>query len=499
MLQYKRQRCAQIIILGTFLFSSCMLQPPYQRETIDMPEQWRDEADNNSTVANIDWWRQFGDPILNALIIEALNDNQDLAIATARISEYRARLGIVNSNLYPQIGLQAFRARQKVSQTLPESLIFSEFINNPALGQLGRFPIYTNDFEVLLNASYELDLWGKLRSASAAAFADLLAQVEARSTVVLSLVAAVANSYVQLRSYDQQLIISQNTYNSRMQSAQLAQIRFKEGLTSELEVKQAEAEADEAAIQVIEFETLIEQQENLLCVLLGHAPTCITRGKTLDTWQEVPSVPAGLPSDLLEQRPDIRQAEEQLIAANARIGEAKALFFPDITLTGYYGFESAHLHNLFTNPSSTWQWVINLLQPIFTGGRIANQVDLSNAVALEAYHNYQQVILNALREVNDALIAHRQAKRAYIVQIERVHDLEEYLKLARIQYDNGLVDYLNVLDAERSLFRAQLDLAQTQASIYKTLIALYKALGGGWVIEAESLLPTDISSKHFWL
>jgi multidrug efflux system outer membrane protein len=229
--------------------------------------------------------------------------------------------------------------------------------------------------------------------------------------------------------------------------------------------------------------------------LIGHPPNTIVRGLPIDGWQLPPEVPAGLPSDLLEQRPDILQAEQQIIAANFRIGEARALYFPDITLTGYYGYESAELHRLFTDPSRTWQWMVNLLQPIFTGWRITSTVDLAQARKQEAVYNYLQTILTALQEVDDALIAHKNAKEAVLVEAKRVKDYSLYLHLATLQYQNGLVDYLNVLDAERRLYASQLDLAQGQAEVFITLVNIYKALGGGWVVDAENLMKEEWNSS----
>lgn len=491
------KRLFQVCYMGCFLLTmhSCVLYRPYKRPYSEVPDQWRVESDESSTTANVRWWQQLQDPILDELIEEALDNNQDLFVATARIAEFRARLGIVRSELFPQVAAEALFSRQRTSQNLPGEAPTSTSSSAGALGAL--FPAFdfipplSNNYQVFLNAAYELDLFGRLQSATDAAAADLLGQVEARRTVILTVVSSVAAAYIQLRQYDRQLTVSIQTVISRKESYHLAKLRFEEGLTSELEVKQAASELDEAVLQVIQFQTLIPQQENLISILVGHPPKAIERGLAVDEWQLPPEIPIGLPADLLDQRPDLLQAEQQIVAANARIGEARALYFPDITLTGYYGYQSDELHNLFANPSRAWQWAANLLQPIFTGGRITSTVDLTKAVKREAFYTYQQTILTALREVNDALIGHQNAKRALTAQYKRVHDLQDYLHLARLQYDNGLVDYLNVLDAERKLFTAQLDLAQSQALVFLTLVNLYKALGGGWVIDAENLMNEE--------
>lgn len=469
--------------------SSCVtLAPKYKRPLVEMPVEWRVPASTESTVDSVDWWNKLKDPVLDGLIDEALENNKDLKIAISRVAEYRARLGVVSSQLYPQITGQVSGSRMRNSQTTG---LFSDL--NSTTGPLGtifpnglQFSPFINDYTGVVNAAYELDLWGKIRSASASAYAELLAQIEVRRTVVLTLVGSVASSYITLRQYDEQLNVSQQTLDSRIASLKLAEIRFKEGLTSELEVKQAAAEVDEARIQVIEFDALIPQQENLISVLIGHPPASIQRGRSIYQWPEPVEIPAGMPADVLDQRPDILQAEELLIAANEKVGEARALLFPNITLTGYYGTESSQLHQLFTNPSRIGDIAGNLLQPIFEGGRILSTIDLANALKCEAYYNYQQTILTAFREVNNALIGHEQSKKALVAEHTRVEDLKGYLHLATLQYENGLVDYLNVLDAERRLFAAQLDLAEAQAIVFLTLVNIYKSLGGGWVIEADN-------------
>lgn len=478
---------------------SCVLYPPYRRPCMEMPEQWRVQSDETSTVVNIRWWEQFNDPVLNVLIQEALESNKDLGVATARVAEFRAQLGIVSSQFYPQIFAQGNFSRQRTSQTLAGNLFssFDQPQNEDDGGILAgllkglKISPYSNNYFVNFNASYELDLWGKIRSASDAAFADLIGQVYARRTTILTVVSSVASAYLQLRQFDRQLKISIQTFRSREESFELAKVRFREGLTSELEVAQAAAERDQAALQIIQLQTLIPQQENLLSVLIGHPPASIQRGQTMDGWELPPEVPTGLPADILEQRPDIMQAEEQIIAANFRIGEARALYLPDITLTGNYGYESAQLHELFTNPSRAWQWMINLLQPIFTGWRITSTVDLAVAQKEEALYNYLQVILTALQEVDNALIAHKNSKEALVIEFARERDLKTYLHLATLQYQNGLVDYLNVLDAERRLFEAQLDLAKGQADVFLTLVNIYKALGGGWVVDSENIMLNE--------
>lgn len=503
-------RVGIVVFLLTFLaFHSCNLSPKYQRPCVEMPDHWRVSTDETATTVNQRWWEQFRDPVLNALIEEALESNNDLRISTARIFQFQAQLGIVGSQLYPQIFGQGIASRQRTSQTLANDIALLNGDSNtsyPSYGggnagvvpELDRlFPVYNSNYFTAFTASYAMDLWGKIRNATRASYAELLGQYDARRTVILTVVSSVAASYILLRQYDMQLKVSIQTYESRKEYYRLAKIRFEEGLTSELEVVQAAAEMDEAEIQVIRYQTLIPQQENLLSILIGHPPAAIRRGLQVYEFGLAPEIPAGLPADILEQRPDIMQAEQQMLAANFRIGEAKALYFPDITLTGNYGVESAQLRDLFTSQSKVWQWMVNLLQPIFTGWKITSQVDLAKAKKQEAIYNYLQVILKAFREVDDALIGHVNAKREVVAEKTRVKDLQEYLHLATLQYDNGLVDYLNVLDAQRRLFDSQLDLAQQEADVFLTLVNIYKSLGGGWVVNAENMMNYEWTHQGY--
>jgi outer membrane protein, multidrug efflux system len=460
-----------LLFVTIILFPGCTLHPRYKRPCNEVPEHWRVPFDESSSYVNFAWWEQFQDPVLNCLIAEALANNKDLKVAIARVYEFYGQFLVATSGLYPQINGTFQALRQEVSIAL-----------TPFPSEFKRT---FNDFNCLLNASYDIDIWGRIRSGSEAAWARLLAQEDARQVVVLTVVSSLATAYIQMLQYDKQREISIRTYESRKKSYELAVARYEGGLTSELEVKQAESLMEGALVQVIEFEILIAQQENLISIIIGHPPQYIARGRNLDSLILPVEVPAGLPSEILEQRPDILRAEQELVAANAQIGVARAQFFPDISLTSYYGNESMDLHNLFTAPARTWLYGASLLQPFFTGGNLIGQLQVATAVEREAYYAYQQTVLNAFREVEDALISHTRTKDLVVVEKRRVEALRDALRLANLQYENGQVDYLNVLDTERFLFAAELDLAFEESKLFLTLVNIYKALGGGWVVEAD--------------
>jgi multidrug efflux system outer membrane protein len=337
-----------------------------------------------------------------------------------------------------------------------------------------------------LGVSFELDLWGKLRNATEAARAQLLATEENRRTVILTLVSQLANSYVQLLDLDQQLAVTRATLQTRSESVRINGLRFRAGLTSELDYQQAVAEYQNAAVQVPLLERQIGQQENAISLLLGRNPGTISRGVSLDRLA-MPQVPGGLPSELLERRPDIRGAEQQLIAANALIGVAKAAFFPSISLTGLFGVASTDLSDLFKGPSKTWQFAGALAQPIFTGGALTGQLQIAEAVQKQALLNYQQTIQTAFAEVDDSLIAVSKLRQQLKDEEAQVKALQRNLDLATLRYQNGYSDYLTVVDADRNLYSAQLQYVQSQGDLFSAMVSLYKAMGGGWIDEAERM------------
>ena len=466
-------RRTALLTLLALAFSGCMVGPNYQRPTVETPPSWRITNVQADNVADTAWWEQFDDPVLDELIRVALQENLDLQIAAARIDEFAGRYGFVRADLFPQVGASAFAGREK----------FTEETGNPVAP--GTDFTLTR-YSATLNAGWEVDLWGRIRRATEAARAELVGSEEGRRAVILSLVASVAGSYVNLRDLDRQLVIAQETAKSRGESLELFRIRLEGGFSSEVEYAQVKSQYEEALAAIPAFEKAIAQQENGLSVLLGRNPGPIPRGKTIDQLP-APAIPAGLPSELLDRRPDILQAEQSLVAANARIGVAKAAYFPTIGLTGAFGYASTDLSNLFSASGNVWSYGVPVSVPIFTAGKIAGDVQAAEAVQRQALAAYRQTVQSAFRDVNDALVDQARTREQLAAQARQVQALEKYYELARLRFDNGYTSYLEVLDAERSLFNAQLAYAQSQGVLLQAVINVYKAVGGGWVTEADRL------------
>jgi multidrug efflux system outer membrane protein len=461
------------LILVMFL-AGCAMGPDYKRPTVDSPKAWRVDEKEAKDMANTAWWEQFGDPVMNGLIDEALKQNYDIRIATARVDEYMGRYWVGRSGLFPQIGANASAGQNRISEQGASTAALSG-LKNPS-----------DSYQANFSGSWEIDIWGKLRRATEASRADLLSTEEARQAVILSLVSAIANGYINLRDLDKQLEVARRTAKTREDSYNLFKLRFEGGVISELELNQVKSEYEQALATIPQIEKQVTFQENALSLLLGRNPGPIARGKNIDELV-LPAVPAGLPSDLLERRPDIRQAEQALIAANARIGVAKAQFFPTISLTGLFGWSSTDLSNLFTGPAQVWSWGGNLAAPIFTGGSLMGQLRATEAIQQQTLFNYQSTVQTAFREVDNSLADQKRTREQLDAQKKQVGSLGEYARIARLRYDNGYTSYIEVLDAERSLFSAELSYAQTQGVLFAALVNLYKAMGGGWVVEADKL------------
>jgi outer membrane protein, multidrug efflux system len=455
---------AQGVVLG---------QGKYQSPNVETPRVYRGVADPNAppdpqTFGNAKWFEVFRDEQLQGLIREALLHNYDLREAVARIDEARALYGLERSNQFPTITGSADLT------TLGRSRDGELTLPTPA-------PKGRSFGSVLLNLlTFEVDIWGRLRKATQAAKADVLASEDARRAVITTIVSDVAASYFNLRELDFELEIAKRTLVSRQESMRIIRLRESRGVSNMLEVRQSEELVYDATEVIPALERSIEQQENFLSVLTGKNPGPITRGLGLTEEQTPPSVPPGLPSDLLERRPDIRSAEERLIAANARIDVARKAYFPRISLTGFLGFESSSLSNLFKPAQGIWGFIPQITQPIFTGGRLKSNVRFSQAERDLFLVNYERTIQNAFREVSDALIAYRKTKEVRVQRELLVETLQDRARLAYLRYNGGVSNLLEALDADRNLFEAELSLAQARRDELLTVVELYKSLGGGW-------------------
>ena len=460
-----------LIVVLLVLAGGCTVGPDYRRPQVDAPAGWRLADQEARDLADTAWWRQFGDPVLDGLIEEALRQNLDLRLAAARVEQYAGRYGATRADLFPQVGAGAEYSRARVTE-LGE--------NRPVAG----YKTTTDNFSAMVNAGWEIDLWGRIRRLTESAQADLLASEEARRGVVLTLVGDVAAAYVNLRALDRQLEISRRTAKTREDSYTLFQDRFSGGIISELELSQNRSQYEQALAAIPSLEKSVLLQENSLCLLLGRNPGSIARGRSIDELT-LPAVVAGLPSGLLERRPDIRQAEQNLIAANALIGAARAAYFPAISLTGAYGSASGDLSDLFKGPATIWQYAVPVSVPLFTAGKIAGNVRETEAMREQMLAAYQKAVQNGFREVNDGLVSQEATRRQLAAQKRQMDSLRQNVDIARLRYDNGYADYLAVLDADRSLFSVELDYTRTQADLHLAMIGLYKAMGGGWVSEAD--------------
>jgi outer membrane protein, multidrug efflux system len=450
------------------LASGCTVGPNYKKPAVDVPGTYRglapEETEKSDAVSLGDqkWWDVFQDQQLQSLIRTAVQQNYDVRIAAARILQAQAQLGITRADQFPTVSAGAGIADQR-----------------SARGKF--FPAFeTSTGQASVSAAWELDFWGKFRRATEAARANLVASEWARQEVLLTLVANVSGAYFQLRALDLELEISKRTLASRQESLRLTTILADRGSTSLLDVRQAEQLVFTAAAEIPSLEQQIEQEENLISILLGKNPDTVVRGQALTEQTRPPVVPAGLPSSLLERRPDIREAEQQLIAANAQIGVAKAAYFPQISLSGSAGLQSTALTNLFSGPSGTWDFGTSLAQPIFTAGRIRSNVRFAQAQQQASLLFYQQTIQGAFRSVSDGLIAYRKTREFRAQQELLFQSAQDAARLSHMRYSGGVTGYLEVLTNETNAFSAELGLVQAQLNELLALVQLYEALGGGW-------------------
>ncbi len=475
MRNYARSSCAfplwGLAVLAAAGGVSCTVGPEYTPPAAQIPAEFRFASEDAGIADELAWWGAFGDPVLDALIEEALRENRDIRVAAARVNEFAARIGVARAGQYPTVGYAGDGTRQQGAR---------EFTSDRGGERVSDL------FNAGLNFSWEIDVFGRIRRAENAAIADLGASAEDRRGVVLSLIASVANAYISLRSLDAQLEVSRAKLQTREESVRIFELRAERGVISGLELAQVRSEYERTAASIPALERQIAIAENGLSVLLGRAPAPVTRGKAIVDL-EMPQVPRVLPSDLLQRRPDLRGAERSMIAANERVGVAVASFYPSFSLSATLGLASSELADLFDDGSDTFAVSGSVLGPLFTGGRLESELGIAEARLSQAVEAYRQSILTALRETNDALVTRSTAREEAEAQQRQVDALRSYAELAEKRYDNGFVGYIEVLDAERDLFDAELERIRRVAARHAATIDVYKALGGPWVEEAERI------------
>ena len=452
----------------------CKVGPDYKRPEVDTPATYRRAAsDTNSpsgtnSFADLAWWQTFKDPQLDAFLHEALTNSWDIKIAAARVLQAAATARITFSEFFPSVNaggdIATTRSSEKGPVPIPPGI-------NPQRG--------FGDVNVSMSA-YEVDLWGRIRWANESARANLLASIEAQRTVRQTLVSQVATAYLGLLELDLELQIAQSTYEVRTNSLELTQSREQGGVASIQDVYQARILVYTAEAAIAETHQRIEQQENLLSILLGRNPGHVERGPGLTLQKLRAEVPPGLPSALLERRPDVQAAEQQLIAANADIGQAKAAFYPQLTLTGFFGYQTVALSDLFSAPARTWQFGPSVTVPLFTGGRLKGNLKFAEAKFQESLALYQKAVQGAFQEVSDGLIAYQRTQEFRAKQEQNTQAHRDATDTANVRYDGGVTSYLEVLYNEQELFNAELILAQARLSELLSVVQLYRALGGGW-------------------
>jgi outer membrane protein, multidrug efflux system len=456
-----------IALLASGSLTGCLAGPNYHRPAVQTPTVYRDLSENPqlqaqaASYADLPWWQVFKDTKLQELIRLALKQNYDLQLATERIVAARAELAITRSNLFPQVQGNGNFIGGK------ENIAQSKY----------------NFLTLTADAAFQLDLFGRLRRATEASRAELLATEAARQTVVLTLVSDVAADYFALLQLDLQLQITRDTVKTQIDSVKLTNLRLSHGVATKLDVLQAQQVLDTANASIPDLERQIAQEEDAISILLGNYPQAVPRGLALVAQTLPPDVPPGLPSSIIERRPDIREAEQNLIAANAEIGVAKAAFFPQISLTGSGGGSfgrSSSFSSLMSSQLGIWSYGAQVSQPIFTGGALRGNLHLAESQHQQALIAYRQTIQRAFGDVSDALIGYQKLHQVRLRLEDSVADLQESVRLSNMRYKGGTTTYLEVLDGQRSLYTEELTLAEARGSEYQSLVQLYRALGGGW-------------------
>jgi multidrug efflux system outer membrane protein len=461
----------------------CSVGPDYVRPPIELPDTLVTEQDYTiedslaMALADTTWWELFGDPVLTDLIKTAIAENNDIKIAAARVDEFMGFYGVAKSDFYPKLDVGA---SGRTGESNYQGTKFRD-----------------NNFSLDLSTFWEIDIWGKVRRSKEASLANLLAAEEVRRGVILTITSQIASAYFDLLSLDSQLDIAKRTVESREKSLDLFNQRLEKGDISQLEISQLESEYWYAKSQIPFLEQNIIQLENAISILLGRNPGPIVRGKIIDELL-LPDIPEKMPSELLERRPDVLAAEQELISANARIGIVKSQYYPSLSLTGLVGFSTNDMSKLFDPTSFVWNIGGNLLAPLFRAGEISGQVDASEAIQRQKLFNYIQVVQNAFRDAQDALIERVKTEEKYFSDGKRLTSLSKYKNLSQMRYDEGATSYLEVLDAERNLFASELDYAESRATMLKSVVKIFSSLAGGWLDKSamESYQPMDPVEQH---
>ena len=460
------RRCLPIALAMPILLAGCTLGPDYERPEIVQPDDYREDFPDGASVANVPWWELFNDPVLTDLIAETLASNRDLRGSLARIAEARAVLGIVRADLYPRLNFGADGGIDGTTQADGST---------------------SSSASVALDATYIVDLWGRVSRSNEAALQELLATEESYRSVTISLVAEVASAYLLLRDLDNRLLVAEQTVEARRKSLEVIETRNQAGMVSEVDVNQAEIQLYEAEVSVQAFARRRKQTENAISVLLGRPPMTISRGLPLDEQVLPPTVPSGLPSELLDRRPDIMEAERKLHAQTARIGVAEALKYPQLNLTADLGASFADVTSGFLGLGA------QIFGPLFNSGANQRQVDAEVARTEQLFNRYEQSFLNALREVEDAMIAVSTYEAENASRRKQMEAAQSAADLSWVRYEGGLTSFLEVLDLQRSLFTSQLQASETLQLRLTSTVRLYEALGGGWVVAQDSVFvePSD--------
>ena len=438
----KKIRTPLLAAMLAAALSGCTIGPDYLRPLFETPANWRIDYPQAASLTNLRWWEQFQDPVLNTLVETALRQNQDIRIAAARVEQFLGQLSTTRSQFFPQVGYGLDVSRNRSSEVGTTPL--------PA----GTDPWYRL-YQGTVSADWQIDLFGRVRRQSEAAQARVYASEQGRRGTLLTVVSGVASGYITLRSLDRQLEIARATADNYAGTLRIFQLRFQGGAVSQVELSQVESQYQQARIAIPQLEQQIAAQENLLSVLLGQSPGPIPRGRKLDDLA-LPAVPPGLPSSLIERRPDVLQAEQNLVTANANIGVARSLYFPTNSITGLLGSVSAASSDFLSGPAQVAAIAAGVSGPIFTFGNIEGQVRSAEADERAALANYQLTILNALRDTNDTLTGAQKTAETFAAQQARVKALREYARLSRLRYENGVASYLDVLYADNELFSAEL-------------------------------------------